>query len=118
MNIKTAGIIVGVILLLGLGFFLGIKRHKTLSGKATGAIVDSRYETEETTTGSGKNRRTKTENNLVITYHYTVNGVEHRRDSEIGAGSTDYRVGKQGTVCYDPKNPQSSEFYLSDRTCG
>ena len=118
MNIKNIAIIIGVIALLGVGVYLGIQRTKAMSGKTTGAIVNTRYEAEETETGSRNNRRTKTENKYIITYSYTVDGFEHRRDKEVSTDIINHRSGKPGTVCYDPKNPQFSEFSLSDKTCG
>ncbi len=118
MNIRNIAIIIGIIALLGVGVYLGIQRTKAMSGKTTGAIVNTRYEAQETETGSRNNRRVKTENKYIITYSYTVNGFEHQRDSEIRSDIVNYERGKQGTVCYDPKNPQTSEFSLSDKNCG
>jgi len=110
MNIKNIAVVIGIIALLAVGVYLGIQRKKAMSAKTTGAIVNTRYDTEETETGSRNNRRTKTESKYIITYSYTVDGVEHRQDSEISTDMINSRSGKQGTVCYDPKNPNFPNF--------
>lgn len=118
MNFKTVAVALAVIALLGIGIFFGIRRQRSMTAKTSGTIVDTRTELDEREIGSGKNRRTKLEKSYTIVYRYAVNGTEFREDFTISTGVERYNVGTPGSVCYDPANPHTSSFSLSDVSCG
>ncbi len=118
MNIKTIAGVAVVVLLIGVGVFLGVRRTRSMTAKTSGTIVDTRTELDERDVGSGKNRRTKLEKSYTVVYRYAVNGTELREDFSVSTGIEKYNVGTPGSVCYDPANPQTSSFSLSDVSCG
>jgi hypothetical protein len=59
----------------------------------------------------------------IYTYKYVVNGVSYSATYTTSRSriENDYErdVGRKGTVCYDPSDPHSSDFYYEKTTpCG
>lgn len=106
--------------LFGTAFFCGSDRKKQ-TAQTSGVVTETGYETKKTRKKGNRNRKTKTTKRVFeIVYRYTVNGVEYESDNdkdESGA-ENNYRAGTQGTVCYDPNDPENSEFHLSNYACG
>jgi hypothetical protein len=118
MNIKTIAGAAVVVLLIAVGIFFGIRRQRSMTAKTSGTIVDTRTEYDERDVGSGKNRRTRLEKSYTVVYRYAVNGIELREDFSLSDGIEKYNAGASGSVCYDPADPQTSSFSLSDVSCG
>ncbi len=119
INIKTVVVVVGIIAAIALGIFLSISKRKILSGKTEGVIVNTRYDYNERESGSNNRRRTETERILRTLFSYRVGGAKFQNTSEQRAtAAVNHIAGAKGTVCYDPKNPQFSEFDLGDYVCG
>lgn len=107
------------VVLFGTAFFCSNARKKQ-TAQTSGVVTETGYETKKTRRRGNRNRKTKTKRTFEIVYRYTVNGVEYEEDNdkdESGA-ENNYRVGTEGTVCYDPNDPENSEFHLSNYTCG
>ena len=114
-NLKTIGIVAGVIVLLAIGFFIGIRRQQSLTGKVAGEIVAVGSDYEDGTTRTGKD---KTARVTKILYRYQVDGKAVEAEMIDRSNINNYRVGAQGTVCFDPKKPQISDFHTGDYKCG
>jgi hypothetical protein len=107
------------VVLMSTGFLCGSDRKKQ-TAQTSGVVTETGYETKRVRKSGNRNRKIKTKRTFEIVYRYTVNGVEYEEDSdrdESGAENR-YRAGTQGTVCYDPNDPENSEFHLSNYTCG
>lgn len=107
------------VVLSGTAFFCGSAR-KQQTAQTSGVVTETGYETKKVRKRGNRSNRKRTKRTFEIVYRYTVNGVEYEEDvekDESGA-ENNYRVGTQGTVCYDPNDPESSEFYLSNPACG
>jgi hypothetical protein len=97
----------GVVAITLVGMNSGTDRYREVTKKRTAETV-----------GTVTNADIGTATTANYTYEYVVNGVSHRgtNNGVRARGDSRFRdrVGKKGVVCYDPSEPDSSEFYFSE----
>lgn len=107
-NIKKFGVAALVVVFFIGCIVWGVTQAKKQSGKTAGEIVEASYEA-----GSQSGR-----GSISYRYRYTVDGKEYTRGNSTTLDTGSYRSGARGTVCYDPNDPNSSTFTVSDINCG
>lgn len=105
---KNIGIaLVVIIAVVGIVVYGVMQRGKQTS-QTTGEILETAYEYDS------KNRRT----GISYRYRFTADGKEYTRSSSASLEERDYVRGARGTICYNPDDPSSSNFSLSEVNCG
>jgi hypothetical protein len=96
---------------------IGAKKAVELNQKRTAETSGTITSYSESRSSGDKYRGSST--SRTYGFKYVVNGVEFSNSQSSGKGGEKSR-GVKGKVCYDPADPQSSEFYYleDNKTCG
>jgi hypothetical protein len=94
-----------------------------LTAEAPAQVVTVSLDRGRRTTTTNRNRRrtrrTNENTETDIRYQYAVNGRTYDATAEKDGDQTStFKVGMTAKVCYNPSNPEESEVFPSNYTCG
>lgn len=118
-DLFLGGVTLVVIVLIGaaslVAFHQDEERHRRLTAEVPATIIEV-YERRGTNPQTGKTGGVV---NVLVSYHYEIEGKKYARKIIIGEQSgKSFKVGAPAKVCYNPRAPEEAELFSSEYPCG